>query len=84
MKAVRYLNNRINAQVQHEDNVLTASVQEGLASSSYSVGVLLDKEVLVKQFGDFVRSRIPVASLLFPPGESNGLIASDSKSGILC
>ncbi|MEO2175321.1 MAG: SRPBCC family protein, partial [bacterium] len=73
MKAVRYLNNRINAQVQHEDNVLTASVQEGLASSSYSVGVLLDKEVLVKQFGDFVRSRIPVASLLFPPGESNGL-----------
>jgi len=66
MKAVHFLNNRINARVQLEDNELTASVQLGLSSSSYTVGVLSDKEVLVKQFGDFIRKKIPAANSLMP------------------
>ncbi|HEX9771151.1 MAG TPA: SRPBCC family protein, partial [Kiloniellales bacterium] len=46
--------------VQDEDNALTLSVQGGLRSSAYDVGVLSDKEVVVKGFQDWVRARLPV------------------------
>ncbi len=59
--AVHYLNDRINMRVQAEDNLLTAEVQKGLSSSGYKVGILSDKECLVKHFQDWVRERIPAA-----------------------
>ncbi len=67
MTAVRYLNDRINHRVQVEDNFLTESVQHGISSSSYTAGILSDKEVLVKHFGEFIRSKIPEANLRSPP-----------------
>lgn len=66
-RAARWLNERINAQVQEEDNDLTLAVQRGLRSSSYSVGVLSTKEVWLKQFQDLIRAKVPVTRLEEPP-----------------
>lgn len=66
-RAVRYLSDRLNKRVQDEDNQLTASVQGGLESSGYRVGILSDKEVLVRSFQDWVRERLPVTRLFDAP-----------------
>ena len=69
-RARRYLTDRINKRVQDEDNELTKSVQGGLRSGGYDVGVLSDKEILVKHFQDWVRERVPVSRLLHEPARS--------------
>jgi phenylpropionate dioxygenase-like ring-hydroxylating dioxygenase large terminal subunit/AcrR family transcriptional regulator len=66
-RAARYLSHRINRRVQDEDNALTLSVQGGLRSSAYDVGLLSDKEVVVKGFQDWIRARLPVAKLPIAP-----------------
>ncbi|MFO1436364.1 MAG: SRPBCC family protein [Gammaproteobacteria bacterium] len=66
-RAVQYLSDRINMRVQDEDNILTHSVQRGLATSAYDVGILSDKECLIKQFQDWVREQLPVSTLLQAP-----------------
>jgi phenylpropionate dioxygenase-like ring-hydroxylating dioxygenase large terminal subunit len=66
-KAARWLNERINAQVQAEDNALTLAVQRGLMSSSYTGGYLSTKERWLKQFQDLVREKLPVANLAHAP-----------------
>ncbi len=66
-RAARFLSLRINTQVQQEDNVLTASVQRGLASSGYGYGVLSDKEIVLKGFQDWLREKIPAARLAQAP-----------------
>lgn len=67
MKAARYLNWRINRQVNAEDTVLVARVQAGMASSSFSVGPLSREEVALRSFARRVRSLIPEARLHRPP-----------------
>jgi phenylpropionate dioxygenase-like ring-hydroxylating dioxygenase large terminal subunit/AcrR family transcriptional regulator len=67
MRAARYLSNRINCQVQDQDNVLTASVQGGLRSSAYDVGLLSRYEVVVAGFQRWIREQLPVAGLRTPP-----------------
>ncbi|MDH3242613.1 MAG: Rieske 2Fe-2S domain-containing protein, partial [Alphaproteobacteria bacterium] len=62
-RAARYLNSRLNTAVQDEDNSLTLSVQQGLASSSYTTGVTSDTEVILNAFQDWVREALPVAGL---------------------
>ncbi len=59
-RAARYLSSRINWRVQDEDNDLTLSVQAGLRSGAYEVGLLSDKEVVLKGFQDWVREKLPV------------------------
>ncbi|MCC7411922.1 MAG: Rieske 2Fe-2S domain-containing protein [Gammaproteobacteria bacterium] len=68
--AARILSLRINREVQHEDNALIRSVQGGLASSGYRIGVLSAKEICVQGFQDWLRARLPVVRLLEapPPG----------------
>ena len=64
MRALRYLNGRINAQVQAEDEVLCQSVQRGLESGAYHRGCLSSKkEVLVRDFHQWVARQAPVAKL---------------------
>jgi phenylpropionate dioxygenase-like ring-hydroxylating dioxygenase large terminal subunit len=63
VRAVRWLNERVNGQVQAEDNALTVAVQRGLMSSSYAGGYLSTKERWLKRFQDLVRERLPVANL---------------------
>lgn len=61
MKAARYLNWRINRQVNAEDTELITRVQQGLQSKSFSVGPLSDKEVCLKHFCSRMRDLIPEA-----------------------
>jgi carnitine monooxygenase subunit len=61
MNATRYLNWRINRQVNAEDSMLISRVQQGMASRSFSMGPLSDKEVCLKSFCRRIRNLIPEA-----------------------
>ena len=63
MNAARYLNWRINRQVNAEDTVLIEGVQQGMESSSYDTGPLSPSEVCLISFGDRMRALIPDANL---------------------
>jgi hypothetical protein len=78
MRAARFLCARLNARVQAEDEILTRSVQQGLASGAYTQGVLSDKEVVLAGFQDWIRERIPVARLTQAP--PRGSIAARNAS----
>ena len=61
-RIVRRLNTRINSLVQHEDNDLTARVQEGLGSSLYRAGVIGVRENGLLHFHDLIRDAIPATA----------------------
>ncbi len=61
MKAVRYLNWRINRQVNAEDTWLVGRVQDGMASESFTVGPLSENEVALRGFCKRMRRLIPQA-----------------------
>ncbi len=61
MRAARYLGGRINRLVGQEDVALVAGVQAGLASRSYDVGLLSDKEQRIREFHSLIRALIPVS-----------------------
>ena len=63
MKAARYLNWRINRQVNAEDTALIEGVQQGMESSSYTTGPLSPSEVCLISFGNRMRELIPEANL---------------------
>ncbi|TMM47183.1 aromatic ring-hydroxylating oxygenase subunit alpha [Qipengyuania marisflavi] len=63
MRAARYLNWRINRQVNTEDTALIARVQQGMQSASFTTGPLSDKEVCLKQFCARMRHIIPQARM---------------------
>ncbi len=67
MRIVRYLNARINRQVQREDEFLCTRVQQGLASPSYEPGPLSSIEGWMLEFHDLLRARIPEARLSSAP-----------------
>jgi phenylpropionate dioxygenase-like ring-hydroxylating dioxygenase large terminal subunit/AcrR family transcriptional regulator len=67
MRAARFLCARLNARVQREDEVLTASVQRGLESGAYTQGILSSKEIVLAGFQDWLRERLPVAKLREAP-----------------
>lgn len=67
MNAARYLNWRINRQVNAEDTVLIEGVQQGMESSSYATGPLSPSEVCLISFGNRMRSLIPEAKLEHAP-----------------
>ena len=71
MKAARFLCSRLNSRVQAEDEVLTASVQRGLASGAYTQGILSAKEIVLAGFQDWIRARIPVTRQVEMPGEGD-------------
>lgn len=61
MRAARYCNWRINRQVNAEDTALITRVQDGMASRSFSMGPLSDKEVCLRHFCKRIRDIIPEA-----------------------
>lgn len=67
MRAVRYLNWRINRRVSLEDKDLIERVQDGMGSSSYTVGPIGATEVCLRSFGRKLRRLIPEARLERPP-----------------
>jgi phenylpropionate dioxygenase-like ring-hydroxylating dioxygenase large terminal subunit len=68
-RAVRYLSNRINTQVNNEDKWLCQRVQRGLASGSYQPGPLSRLEVYMHEFHNLLRERIPEFRLAAAPRE---------------
>jgi carnitine monooxygenase subunit len=67
MKAARYLNWRINRQVNAEDTALIARVQAGLESASYTPGPLSESEVCLRSFAEKLRVLIPESRNATPP-----------------
>ncbi len=67
LNAARYLNWRINRQVNAEDTALIEGVQGGMASSSYTSGPLSPKEVCLLSFANRMRALIPEARSDRPP-----------------
>ncbi len=63
MRAARYLNWRINRQVNTEDTALITRVQHGMQSASFSAGPLGQSEVCLRQFCRNIRALIPEAKL---------------------
>ncbi len=61
MKAARYLNWRINREVNAEDTRLVQRVQDGMASASFTVGPLSEQEVALRNFCRKMRQTIPEA-----------------------
>lgn len=68
MRAARYLNWRINRQVNAEDTELVGRVQAGMASASFTVGPLSEQEVALRHFCGRVREVIPEARSHRAPG----------------
>jgi phenylpropionate dioxygenase-like ring-hydroxylating dioxygenase large terminal subunit len=81
MKAARFFCARLNSRVQMEDEVLTASVQRGLASGAYTQGILSSKEVVLAGFQDWIRERIPVARQLEQPAKGTMAERNASLAG---
>ncbi|MBS0364728.1 MAG: aromatic ring-hydroxylating dioxygenase subunit alpha [Proteobacteria bacterium] len=67
MRVLRYLNARINREVQREDRQLCRRVQLGLASGAYRPGPLSSLEDCMAVFHDLLRERIPEARLPAAP-----------------
>jgi phenylpropionate dioxygenase-like ring-hydroxylating dioxygenase large terminal subunit len=67
MKAARYLNWRINRQVNAEDTALIARVQAGMESVSYTPGPLGESEVCLRSFAKKLRALIPETGNATPP-----------------
>jgi hypothetical protein len=61
VRAARYLNWRINRQVNAEDTVLIARVQAGMTSSRYESGPLSKSEVCLAAFARRLREAVPAA-----------------------
>lgn len=61
MRAARYLNWRINRQVNAEDTELVTRMQQGMASRSFSIGPLSSREVCLRHFCRRIRHLIPEA-----------------------
>lgn len=62
VRAARYLNWRINRQVNAEDTTLIARVQAGMTSSSYESGPLSKFEVCLAAFARRMREAIPASA----------------------
>ncbi|MDB5430459.1 MAG: hcaE [Caulobacter sp.] len=67
MRAARYLNWRVNRQVNIEDKTLIERVQAGMASSSYGMGPLSKNEVALRSFTRRMRALIPESRLESAP-----------------
>ena len=67
MRAARYLNWRINRQVNAEDTELINRVQLGMESKSYLPGPLGESEVCLRAFAQKLRRLIPEACGNEPP-----------------
>ncbi len=61
MRAARYLNWRINRQVNAEDTALVGRVQAGIASSMFTPGPLGEGEVCLRAFAARLRRLVPEA-----------------------
>jgi carnitine monooxygenase subunit len=62
MKAARYLNQRLNRDVNAEDKLLIERVQEGMGTSRFEQGPLGKNEICLRAFAQRMRATIPIAA----------------------
>jgi len=74
MKACRYLNWRINRQVNAEDHGLISGVEEGMRSSSYTSGPFAKREICLIDAAEQMRRAIPAAALEKKPENMQRLV----------
>ena len=63
MKVARYLNWRINREVNSEDTCLIKWVQEGMQTSAFQSGPLAKSEICLIDSAEKIRQAIPIANL---------------------
>jgi phenylpropionate dioxygenase-like ring-hydroxylating dioxygenase large terminal subunit len=61
MRVARYLNMRINRDVNREDKDLIERVQDGMGSSSFQSGPFGRQEILLRYFAEQMRETIPLS-----------------------
>ncbi|MHA1544055.1 MAG: aromatic ring-hydroxylating oxygenase subunit alpha [Alphaproteobacteria bacterium] len=61
MMACRYLNWRINREVNAEDHELISNVEAGMRSSSYTSGPFAEREICLIDAAEQMRNAIPIA-----------------------
>lgn len=71
IKAARYLNWRINRQVNNEDTKLINFVQEGMGTDRFASGPLASSEVCLIDSANKIREAIPVCTLNQKPDEKS-------------
>ncbi len=62
MQAARYLNQRINRDVNMEDKGLIERVQDGMGTSRFAQGPLGRNEICLRSFAQRMRQTIPIAA----------------------
>ncbi|MXO71109.1 aromatic ring-hydroxylating oxygenase subunit alpha [Alteraurantiacibacter buctensis] len=62
MKAARYLNGRINRDVNFEDKGLIERVQDGMGTSRFRQGPLGKNEICLRAFAQRMRREIPISA----------------------
>ena len=78
MKAARYLNQRINRDVNMEDKGLIERVQEGMGSSRFAQGPLGKNEICLRAFAQRMRATIPIAAEVEQPSRERLQAALDA------
>ena len=78
MKAARYLNLRINRDVNREDKGLIERVQAGMGSSSFKSGPLGKSEICLRHFANQMRETIPIARRREKPSAAEIVAAFDA------
>ncbi|MEE9335503.1 MAG: aromatic ring-hydroxylating dioxygenase subunit alpha [Granulosicoccaceae bacterium] len=71
VKAVRYLNTRINNETAEEDDSFVGWLQDGMRSSAWTQPILSELESNVRDYHRKIQSKIPVAKLAENPGTQN-------------
>ena len=71
MKIARYLNWRINRQVNKEDTKLINLVQEGMSTSGFVTGPLAESEICLIDSANKIRKYIPVSNIDKKPNEKS-------------
>lgn len=67
LRALRYLNSRINRQVLQEDRELCERVQRGMSAHGYQPGPLSTLEVAIREFHDIIHKVVPEVRLAEEP-----------------
>jgi phenylpropionate dioxygenase-like ring-hydroxylating dioxygenase large terminal subunit len=80
IKAARYLNWRINRQVNNEDTKLINFVQEGMNTGKFKSGPLATSEVCLIDSANKIRKAIPVSRLEQMPEEKSMSEINDQLS----
>ena len=80
VQLARYLNWRINRQVNAEDTDLISRVQDGMGTSGFNSGPLAKTEVCLIDSAEKIRAAMPVSRLSHKPDEQEMAVINRQMS----